>query len=398
MFWFGQLLFANLCLTAYDNALPLPKDESKLVRVHPKGYPWSFNVHLLCTDPPKHGESDGDDDGTATLYNFPSDHRTPRKNHTHVPTIIYEAPSGVPGSIAHLKPARLPYKNNPFPVPRPPNNGTVDESQSSPYPGSWILSLQASHKVGRVCVWDRPGYGFSDSGSTELGQVADALQEALEKTGEKGPFILVGDGYGGLITRVFASRHRKHVHSILHIDAQTAQTYFRFPPRYNLLTLQVDRFFNHLIPTLLSPLGITRFYSLFAYYDSATARILASKRPNPSSTYLSEKMQATLLREMYLSHTHDSPSYKTLLSAQPPKYPADKPAIILSSDEMMQRDKAWAEGQRSLAEEITSEEHRISWEIVKGRTGHDICSPYGGKDGRGRRYCTRALKTLFALD
>jgi hypothetical protein len=102
-----QLLLCNLCLTAYDNTLPLLRPESKLVAVKPTGYPWSFNVHLVCADPPKKG-SPGEAD--PTLWDeeftfgggdqFPPDHKRPRKNTTHFPTILYEAPSGVPGTIA----------------------------------------------------------------------------------------------------------------------------------------------------------------------------------------------------------------------------------------------------------------------------------------------------------
>lgn len=198
-------------MIAYDNTTPLLRPESQLIEVQPTGYPWAFNVHLICTDAPKHvNESDadptfgptfldaGDEDDSQSpfTFTFPSDHKAPRKNDTHYPTVIYEAPSGVPGSLAHVRPARVKNPYNPFPQPTPPNNGT-DINQVSPYPGSWILSLQQARKVARVCVWDRPGYGFSDSGPVELGMVADTLQQALERAGEKGPYILVGDGYGG---------------------------------------------------------------------------------------------------------------------------------------------------------------------------------------------------------
>ncbi|KAJ9112734.1 hypothetical protein QFC22_006236 [Naganishia vaughanmartiniae] len=403
-----QLLLCNLCLSAYDNTTPLLREESKLVSVQPKGYPWSYNVHLLCADPPKKGEA-GEADPTFTMSlgdldvlsgggdQFPPDHKRPRKNTTHFPTILYEAPSGVPGSIAFLPPARVRNPNNPFPQPQPPNNGT-EINQVSPYPGSWIVALQAAHKVHRVCVWDRPGYGFSDTGPVEFGQVVESLHQALERSGEKGPFILVGDGYGGLLTRVFAAKYASLVHSVLYVDSQSAQTWFRFPPEYNMLTLRVHRFFTHLLPTLISPLGITRFYSLFTQYDPSMSRVLASKRPSPSTAQLSTPLRSRLTAEVYESHTHHSASYTALLKAQPPRYPSDKPAIILSSDEQMQRNKAWAEGQRALAEEITSETGREAWVVVKGGVGHDLCSPTGGKDGRGRRACSRALIHLFSIE
>jgi hypothetical protein len=111
-------------LTAYDNATPLLRPESKLVPVKPTGYPWTFNVHLICADPPKKGSPE---DAGPTLWEtdfetlsgggdqFPPDHKRPRKNHTHYPTILYEAPSGVPGTIAYLPAARTRNPNNPFP-------------------------------------------------------------------------------------------------------------------------------------------------------------------------------------------------------------------------------------------------------------------------------------------
>lgn len=172
------MLFANLCLTAYDNTLALPSVHSKLIEVKPAGAAWSYNVHLVCTDAPKYlNGSDGDvsdDEGYFTHLNVdvdhqssetrfdsslaPSDHRStnPPKNIT----IIYEAPSGVPGSIAFLTPRRPALPNNPFPVPRPPNNQTT-ENGANAFPGSWIRSLQETGKVGRVCFWDRPGVSQS---------------------------------------------------------------------------------------------------------------------------------------------------------------------------------------------------------------------------------------------
>lgn len=146
----------------------------------------------------------------------------------------------------------------------------------------------------------------------------------------------------------------------------------------------------------MSPLGIHRFYSLFAEYDGSTARVMASNRPKPSSTRLSEKLQKSLLQETYLSRTHDSISYQQLTESKR-TYPFNTPAIILSSDAEMKKSNAWAEGQRSLAEEVTSEVGRLRWEVVKKGIGHDLCSPLEG-DARGRRECTRALIELIRLE
>jgi hypothetical protein len=67
-------------------------------------------------------------------------------------------------------------------------------------PGRWLFDLQTQGKVGRVCTWDRPGYGFSQVlNNADLGKVADALWLALKASGEtRGrEFLLAGEGYGG---------------------------------------------------------------------------------------------------------------------------------------------------------------------------------------------------------
>jgi len=80
----------------------------------------------------------------------------------------------------------------------------VPSSVNATNPGRWLFDMQEKGHVGRVCVWDRPGYGFSEVlSSADLGMVADALYMVLDyqgevKRAEKGAgFMLVGEGYGG---------------------------------------------------------------------------------------------------------------------------------------------------------------------------------------------------------
>jgi hypothetical protein len=93
---------------------------------------------------------------------------------------LYESASGVPGSLATLD----------FSL--PPSDGEAE------LPGKWIFDLQEEGKVGRVCVWDRPGYGFSEVlGGAELGTVAESLWLALDHIKEKNELVVVGEGFGG---------------------------------------------------------------------------------------------------------------------------------------------------------------------------------------------------------
>ena len=135
-----------------------------MIVVNPPPSPWPINVHIGCTSPRNSSHLPG---GPASL-----------------PTILYESPSGVPGSLALLD------------IPLPPANEDAEN------PGRWLFELQKRREVGRVCTWDRPGYGFSEVMSdANLGGVADALWLALDGAGETvhpgTKFLLVGEGYGG---------------------------------------------------------------------------------------------------------------------------------------------------------------------------------------------------------
>jgi pimeloyl-ACP methyl ester carboxylesterase len=164
-----------MSISAYDSSVGLPDPSSRLVTINPKTSSWPINIHLTCTNPPSNETE------TATGL-----HRAELPWHTaaksHLPTILYEGPSGVPGSLSLLE----------YPLP-PANEGAEN-------PGRWIWDMQKRGEVGRVCTWDRPGYGFSEMLSgADLGGVADALYQTLDQAGEIGSsqFLLVGEAYGG---------------------------------------------------------------------------------------------------------------------------------------------------------------------------------------------------------
>lgn len=76
--------------------------------------------------------------------------------------------------------------------------------------------------VSRVCVYDRQGLGFSESagyGDMDhwLEDTAD-LAALLGAAKVKGPFIVAGHSYGGLLARIFAYQHPKDVVGVLAID------------------------------------------------------------------------------------------------------------------------------------------------------------------------------------
>jgi pimeloyl-ACP methyl ester carboxylesterase len=83
----------------------------------------------------------------------------------------------------------------------------------------------------RVCAYDRPGTttetpsGFVKTSSspalqpvTPKGSAAD-LTALLKAVGQRGPFVLAGQSYGGDIIRIYASEHPKQTAGLVLVDA-----------------------------------------------------------------------------------------------------------------------------------------------------------------------------------
>ena len=76
----------------------------------------------------------------------------------------------------------------------------------------------------RACSYDRAGAGFSDPGPMPRTSVriADELHTALHQAGIAGPYILVGNAFGGDPVRTFADRYLRDVAGLVLIDADAS--------------------------------------------------------------------------------------------------------------------------------------------------------------------------------
>ena len=73
----------------------------------------------------------------------------------------------------------------------------------------------------RACSYDRAGAGFSDPGPMPRTSVriADELHTALHNAGIAGPYILVGNAFGGDCVRTFAERYLPEVAGLVMVEA-----------------------------------------------------------------------------------------------------------------------------------------------------------------------------------
>ena len=90
----------------------------------------------------------------------------------------------------------------------------------------WLNSAQylmgKLAETSRFCTCDRPGLGWSEPGPyddvSHWSQAVADLRTALTKAGEKGPYVMVGHSYGGLLARLYALTYPKEVAGLVSID------------------------------------------------------------------------------------------------------------------------------------------------------------------------------------
>ncbi len=103
--------------------------------------------------------------------------------------------------------------------------------------GGWESTTASWRKVqpelarhGRVCSYDRAGYGFSDIGP--MPRTADALAQDLAAvitaSGEKGPYIVVAHSMGSFPARLYATRHPQDVAALILLDPPVEHTQARY--------------------------------------------------------------------------------------------------------------------------------------------------------------------------
>ncbi len=97
----------------------------------------------------------------------------------------------------------------------------VFENGSADFSFIWDLVQPEIAKTTMTVSYDRAGYAWSAPGPfPRTGrQIAYELHTALHNAGIKGPYIMVGQSYGGFLVRYFARYYRKEVVGLVLVDA-----------------------------------------------------------------------------------------------------------------------------------------------------------------------------------
>jgi len=103
-----------------------------------------------------------------------------------------------------------------------PNQPTIIlEAGAGDFSVEWSLVQPSIAQFARVCSYDRAGDGWSEMGPNPRTkrQLVYELHTLLEKSGERGPFLLVAQSFGGVVARLYQSTYSDDVAGMMLIDA-----------------------------------------------------------------------------------------------------------------------------------------------------------------------------------
>jgi pimeloyl-ACP methyl ester carboxylesterase len=100
----------------------------------------------------------------------------------------------------------------------------VFESGWEDWAPAWAVVQPRVAKWTQACSYDRAGAGFSDAGPMPRTgvRIAEELHSALQNAGIKGPYILVGNAFGGDPARTFADLYTSELAGLVLAEADAS--------------------------------------------------------------------------------------------------------------------------------------------------------------------------------
>ncbi|AFJ02065.1 putative hydrolase or acyltransferase of alpha/beta superfamily [Methylophaga frappieri] len=209
----------------------------------------------------------------------------------------------------------------------------------------WQKIVDQVRNTTRICVLDRPGYGWSDFGPTPRTseRIAGEIERLLSSASIGPPYLLVGHSFGGFNVRMFAARHPNQVKGMILIDASHEE-------QFNRLKIRLPRPEAQHRSVIILPKGTVDTFSS----DKPQAlkeRSFFAARAEITSMSLSAKQVGQLA---------DFPEIPlVIISRGQPEWTGD-PALQL-------REKIWIDLQRELTHLTSNSRH-----LFAHKSGHAI--------------------------
>ncbi|KAI0200100.1 mitochondrial integral membrane protein [Astrocystis sublimbata] len=214
--------------------------------------------------------------------------------------------------------------------------------------------------ISRYCFVDRPGIAWSDTAPSPLSasMAVEAVDEALARAGEDGPWVLMSAGIGSIYSRILSSRHGTDVKGLLLIDPlhEDLLAEVGSPGRGFLLWLQ----------GIISPLGLRQIPGALFKGRNKEDRVWGR------SSYQTGKYIFAKLQENLVAGTLSKRDVASSRAIQE----QNVPLTLVSSGVKTREDSDWEDQQRALSHLTKKLQH---WDIVK-KAPHQVWETLEGRD------------------
>ena len=162
--------------------------------------------------------------------------------------------------------------------------------------------LQCEPQCGRVCFYDRAGYGWSDHcfESRTSDHIVTELNALLTQANIKPPYLLVGDSFGSYNMRLYADRYPEHVIGLVLTDGLHECEMLAMPIAIKALKLLFLSGF--IIATIGSMLGIVRVLKdlgMFEFLKPELRKFTPDQLRGVKRSFCRPKHWITMARELW---------------------------------------------------------------------------------------------------
>jgi len=207
-------------------------------------------------------------------------------------------------------------------------------------------------------IYDRAGYGWSDTGTYPRTpeRIASELGLLLEAKGlSDGPFVLAGQGLGAFYLQVFASEHKSKIKAMIFSEPYSA-SYYIFRKEMNPVVYKnlIDRTPSMKMASLMSSLGVIRCFNAVPY-EGLSAELKSKVVEN----YSQKKTFDTMLSEYRSSPIRENNALYPVLPKVPitvihhsvEKYRRNLTAFYLSYNDLERIEILWTDMLRTITDQ-----------------------------------------------
>ncbi len=207
----------------------------------------------------------------------------------------------------------------------------------------------------RAVVYERPGYGWSESAKTprNVEQITFELYNLLHKAKEKPPFLFVAHSFGSLEVIHFAQKYPKLVLGILFVDAGNPTFYQNFKTHSFKAVSYITKFITYI--GLLRSVG--NIIERLGVYKPPVLPVDILRRAR--MMFYSNWFNNDSIRE--LDVINDSAKYVLSFGNL-----GDIPLTVLSAGNSISKIKGWRESQEQLTTLSTRSQHKIITNVGHG--------------------------------